>query len=163
PGNGEGIGGLLLCESLGSGVIVAGAPESVNCGSSLGDCRPADRCGARGDRVAWTWERGEVDRGGGTISPPAVGRIVWRRTRPFRAEGALGMSHHEHSSGGLGRRRFLAAGAAVPTLAGMSLAAVSAQEPKAAAGQAGANEKWGIPGPYPGRVIEVFNPRMIQH
>jgi hypothetical protein len=73
------------------------------------------------------------------------------------------MSHHEHSSGGLGRRRFLAASAAVPALAGMSLAAVSAQEPKAAAGQAGANEKWGIPGPYPGRVIEVFNPRMIQH
>lgn len=73
------------------------------------------------------------------------------------------MSHHEHYAGGLGRRQFLAAGAAVPALAGMSLTHVSAQEARAVAGKAGANEKWGIPGPYPGRVIEVRNRGMIRN
>jgi hypothetical protein len=72
------------------------------------------------------------------------------------------MSDHEHSSGGVGRRQFLAAGAAVPALAGVSFTYVSAQEPKAAAGNLAAGQKWGIPGPYPGRVIEVRNPRMIK-
>lgn len=72
------------------------------------------------------------------------------------------MSRHEHDRVGIHRRGFLAAGAAVPALAGMPLAYVSAQEPKAAAGRAGADEKWGIPGPYPGRVVEVRNPRMIK-
>ncbi len=72
------------------------------------------------------------------------------------------MSHHEHAADSLGRRQFLAAGAAVPVLAGMSLTYVSAQEPRAAAGKAEASQKWGIPGPYPGRVIEVRNPRMIK-
>src|SRR5205814_1348521 len=37
------------------------------------------------------------------------------------------------------------------------------QESRAAAGKAGANDKWGIPGPYPGRVIEVRNRRMIRN
>jgi hypothetical protein len=73
------------------------------------------------------------------------------------------MSRHEHYSVDIGRRGFLAAGAAIPALAGMSLSYVSAQEPQAAAGRAGADEKWGIPGPYPGRVIEVHHPRMIQN
>lgn len=72
------------------------------------------------------------------------------------------MSRHEHHRVGIHRRGFLAAGAAVPALAGMSLAYASAQEPKAAAGRAGAGEKWGIPGPYPGRVVEVRHPRMIK-
>jgi hypothetical protein len=73
------------------------------------------------------------------------------------------MSYREHEPGGLGRREFLAAGAVVPALAaGMSLSHVSAQEPRAAAGKAAAGEKWGIPGPYPGRVVEVRNRRMIQ-
>lgn len=72
------------------------------------------------------------------------------------------MSRHEHHRVGIHRRGFLAAGAAVPAMAGMPLAYVSAQEPKAAAGRAGAGEKWGIPGPYPGRVVEVRNPRMIK-
>jgi Domain of unknown function (DUF362) len=72
------------------------------------------------------------------------------------------MSQHEHESGGcLGRRQFLAASASVPALAGISLGSVSAQESKAAAGRADPTEKWGIPGPYPGRVIEVRNPQMI--
>src|SRR6185437_7838751 len=73
------------------------------------------------------------------------------------------MSRHAHHSVDIGRRGFLAAGAAIPALAGMSLGYVSAQEPRAAAGKAGAGEKWGIPGPYPGRVIEVRNPRMIKN
>jgi hypothetical protein len=73
------------------------------------------------------------------------------------------MSHHDHQAAGLGRRQFLAAGAAVPALAGLSLTYVSAQESRAVAGKAAANEKWGIPGPYPGRVIEVRNRRMIRN
>ena len=47
------------------------------------------------------------------------------------------MSCHKHHPAGVDRRGFLAAGAAIPALAGMSLAYVSAQEPKAAAGRAG--------------------------
>jgi hypothetical protein len=73
------------------------------------------------------------------------------------------MPCHEHHATGVGRRGFLASAAALPAVAGMSLAYVSAQEPKAAAGLAGAGEKWGIPGPYPGRVVEVRNPRMIHN
>jgi hypothetical protein len=72
------------------------------------------------------------------------------------------MSDREHESCGLGRRQFLAAGAAFPALAGIPLSYASAQEPRATTGKAGADEKWGIPGPYPGRVIEVRNPRMIK-
>ncbi len=70
---------------------------------------------------------------------------------------------HRYSYGGLGRRRFLTAAAAAPALAGMPIAYVSAQERKAAAGKAAPDEKWGVPGPYPGRVIEVRNPRMIKN
>jgi hypothetical protein len=65
--------------------------------------------------------------------------------------------------GGLGRRQFLSAAAAIPAMAGMPVSYVSAQEPKAASGKAEPNEKWGVPGPYPGRVVEVRNPRMIKH
>src|SRR5262249_13065189 len=72
------------------------------------------------------------------------------------------MSCHHGRPAGIDRRGFLAAGTALPALAGMSLTHVSAQEPRAAAGRAGADEKWGIPGPYPGRVVEVRNPRMIK-
>jgi uncharacterized protein (DUF362 family) len=43
----------------------------------------------------------------------------------------------------------------------MPVSFVSAQEPEAAAGNARHDEKRGIPGPFPGRVIEVRNPRMI--
>jgi hypothetical protein len=62
--------------------------------------------------------------------------------------------------GGVGRRQFLAGGLAVNALAG---AFVSAQEPKAAAGKAEPAEKFGVPGPYPGRVIEVRNKAMIRN
>ena len=72
------------------------------------------------------------------------------------------MSGHA-SSRGLVRREFLTAAAVVPGLAGIPIAHVSAQEPKAAAGNAtNGTETCGIPGPYPGRVIEVRNPRMIE-
>jgi hypothetical protein len=68
--------------------------------------------------------------------------------------------------GDFGRRQFLAGAAAVPALVGLNVSAAEpAQEkekdrkdkkPVATAG------KLGIPGPYPGRVIEVRNPSMIK-
>ena len=70
---------------------------------------------------------------------------------------------HRYPCGGLGRRQFLGAAAAAPALAALPTSYASAQESKAAAGKADANEKWGVPGPYPGRVIEVRNPRMIKN
>jgi Domain of unknown function (DUF362) len=73
------------------------------------------------------------------------------------------MSQHEHLGYCRGRRQFLAAAASAPALAGMALAHVSAQEPRAANGKADPNTKWGVPGPFPGRVIEVRHPRMIKN
>src|SRR4051812_4382467 len=60
--------------------------------------------------------------------------------------------------GGLGRRTFLS-GAVLPLVAGLH---ASAQEPKKGAGAAGAGERLGVPGPYPGRVVEGRNPAMIK-
>lgn len=64
----------------------------------------------------------------------------------------------------MGRRDFLSTAAMVPGLLGVTASYVSAQEPKAGAGtgKVDPGEKWGIPGPFPGRVVEVRNPRMIQ-
>jgi hypothetical protein len=74
------------------------------------------------------------------------------------------MSQCEFRSGGcLSRRRLLALGASVPVLAGTSLIHVSAQEPRAAAGKSDPGTKWGIPGPYPGRVVEVRHSQMIKN
>jgi hypothetical protein len=73
------------------------------------------------------------------------------------------MSQTNHQPDGLSRRQVLAATTAIPALAGMSLTCVSAQEPHAATAKAEAKEKWGIPGPYPGVVVEVRNPRMIRN
>jgi hypothetical protein len=70
---------------------------------------------------------------------------------------------HRDRRGGMDRREFLSAAPAIPVLAGLPIAYVSAQEPRAAAGKADAGEKWGVPGPYPGRVVEVRNPRMIKN
>jgi hypothetical protein len=70
---------------------------------------------------------------------------------------------HRYPCGGPSRREFLTAAAAVPALAGVPVSYVSDQEAKAAAGKADPNEKWGVPGPYPGKVIEVRNPRMIKN
>lgn len=63
---------------------------------------------------------------------------------------------------GIHRRAFLAAAAgALPVLEGVKL--VSASEPKAAADPArNGGGRLGIPGPYPGRVIEARNPAMIR-
>lgn len=61
--------------------------------------------------------------------------------------------------GGIGRRQFLAAAAALPALVGLN---VSAAEPKEAGGPADLPGKLGVPGPYPGRVIEARNPSMIK-
>ena len=61
---------------------------------------------------------------------------------------------------GLRRRQFLAAAAAVPALAGLH---VSAQEPKAAADPKKLDGSLGIPGPYPGRVIEARHKGMIRN
>ncbi len=61
-----------------------------------------------------------------------------------------------HPCGGIDRRRFLAAAAALPALVGLH---ASAQEPKAAGAILG---KLGVPGPFPGRVIEARNPAMIR-
>jgi Domain of unknown function (DUF362) len=72
------------------------------------------------------------------------------------------MSQREPSSC-LDRRRFLAVGATAPALAGMSFSHASAQEAKAAAGKADPNAKWGVPGPYPGRVVEVRHSQMIKN
>jgi hypothetical protein len=57
--------------------------------------------------------------------------------------------------GGLGRRTFLS-GAVLPLVAGLH---ASAQQPRQTAPAA---EGFGIPGPYPGRVVEVRNPAMIK-
>jgi uncharacterized protein (DUF362 family) len=62
---------------------------------------------------------------------------------------------------GIGRRQFLASActgaAAVPVLAGLNVAAAALQNPD----RTGRPGTLGIPGPYPGRVVEVRNPAMI--
>jgi len=59
--------------------------------------------------------------------------------------------------GGIHRRRFLVTTASVPVLSALH---VSASEPEAKAPRARPGAL-GLPGPYPGRVVEVRNPRMI--
>lgn len=68
---------------------------------------------------------------------------------------------HGSSCGGLRRRAFLAGAASLPLL-GARLA--SAQSPKAGAARPDNAEggSLGVPGPYPGRVVEVRNPAMIR-
>jgi uncharacterized protein (DUF362 family) len=63
---------------------------------------------------------------------------------------------------GLGRRQFFASAgaAAVPLLAGMNVSAAAAALQNPAPPDRPAS--LGIPGPYPGRVIEVRNPAMIK-
>ena len=51
------------------------------------------------------------------------------------ASGALIMSNG-YPCGGLGRRQFLSAAAAIPAMAAVPVSYVSAQEPKAASGKA---------------------------
>jgi Domain of unknown function (DUF362) len=56
------------------------------------------------------------------------------------------------------RRQFLAVSVGGPLSAGVLVSHVSAQEHKA-----DSSSNWGVPGPYPGRVVEVRNPRMIKN
>lgn len=67
----------------------------------------------------------------------------------------------QYPCGGPRRRDFLAAALALPALEGVRL--VSASEPKGAADPRKIEGKLGIPGPYPGRVIETRNPAMIKN
>ena len=61
--------------------------------------------------------------------------------------------------GGVNRRHFLAGAASTPlAAAGLGGRIVSAQEKGAIA----AGERLGVPGPYPGRVVEVRHPGMIR-
>ena len=68
-----------------------------------------------------------------------------------------------HPCGGLKRRRLLGVAAAIAAQSGLPSLIVSAQESRAAAGRADDDAKWGIPGPYPGRVVEVRKPDMIRN
>jgi hypothetical protein len=72
-------------------------------------------------------------------------------------EGFFMSPYRSTSAGCFSRRQLLAMSAAVPIFTATSISHVSAQE------KAGSNPKWGIPGPYPGRVVEIRNPRMIKN
>ncbi|MGC8643239.1 MAG: DUF362 domain-containing protein, partial [Isosphaeraceae bacterium] len=62
-----------------------------------------------------------------------------------------------HPRGGIHRRHFLASAAALPMLSAVHVSASEARE-----GEVQAKPRsLGLPGPYPGRVIEARNPRMI--
>ena len=62
--------------------------------------------------------------------------------------------------GGVSRRQFLAStAAAAPALACLHL---SGQQSKAAADPVKLEGPLGVPGPYPGRVVEVRNPALIK-
>lgn len=70
----------------------------------------------------------------------------------------------KYPCGRLKRRGFLSAtAAAFAAQASLPSLFVSAQESREAAGKAAGDEKWGIPGPYPGRVVEVRKPDMIRN
>jgi hypothetical protein len=73
------------------------------------------------------------------------------------------MGDRRHPCGGVHRRAFLAAGSAlgaIPALLGGRV--VSARQDEPAARPRGAPGALGLPGPYPGRVVEVRNPAMIR-
>jgi hypothetical protein len=71
------------------------------------------------------------------------------------------MTHLHRSHGGLGRRQFLAGGAALPLLGALAATGAAFDQPEATSQDKDA-KPLGIPGPYPGRVIEVRNPAMIK-
>ena len=155
PGNGEGIGRLLCLDICGSG----------DCRRVSGSVNRASLCGGLADPAR------SLRRPSGPVSLDVTGhgdeygRIRDRIALRARCDlpGDFPCRIMSTSRGGLGRRQFLAARRRFPRWPGCPLTYVSAQEPKAAAGKAEPNEKWGIPGPYPGRVIEVRNPRMIKN
>jgi hypothetical protein len=61
--------------------------------------------------------------------------------------------------GGVGRRQFLVGVASLPVLAGLH---ASAQEPEGVKKPKQPLGKLGVPGPYPGRVVEARNPAMMK-
>ena len=63
----------------------------------------------------------------------------------------------EYPCGGLHRREF-----AATALSMIGAATAAAQEPKAGARPAAPTRALGVPGPYPGRVVEARNPAMIR-
>jgi uncharacterized protein (DUF362 family) len=65
--------------------------------------------------------------------------------------------HGRYPCGGLHRREFAAA-----ALSMIGAATAAAQEPKAGARPAAGPGTLGVPGPYPGRVVEVRNPNMLR-
>ncbi len=74
---------------------------------------------------------------------------------------------HRYPCGGMGRRQFLGASAAVPIISGMtSLARSSEAQQIGTTSHHGpalpASAKFGAPGPYPGKVVEARNPQMIK-
>ncbi len=62
-----------------------------------------------------------------------------------------------HPCGGLRRREFAAA-----ALSMIGAATAAAQEPKPKDGPAARAGALGVPGPFPGRVVEVRNPAMLR-
>lgn len=72
------------------------------------------------------------------------------------------MSPKRYPCGTLARRDFLAAISAAPLIEGVRLASAAAAEPRAAAGRLIDPAALGVPGPYPGRVVEVRNPALIR-
>src|SRR5579864_1668617 len=65
--------------------------------------------------------------------------------------------------GGMGRRRFLACGAALPLVGALTTTGAAADDPeKGQGGEKPGGKELGVPGPYPGRVIEARNPAMIR-
>jgi hypothetical protein len=72
------------------------------------------------------------------------------------------MSQRRRSPGHCpGRREFLAIGAMAPAVASTALTHVRAQSSTPAA-RHDPKGPWGVPGPYPGRVVEVRHARMIR-
>jgi hypothetical protein len=69
---------------------------------------------------------------------------------------------HRYPCAGLLRREFLSTAASVSALATAAASYVSAQESNVVSAP-GTGEPLGIPGPFPGRVIEVRNPGMIRN
>src|SRR5262245_5761189 len=90
------------------------------------------------------------------------GVIVPGAIADFGQKRSLQMSQHRLKSGAhVGRRQFLATSTGAPALSVLSTLS-SAQEPKAATGKTQPDTKWGVPGPYPGQVVEARNSRMIK-
>ncbi len=77
------------------------------------------------------------------------------------------MSDSRYPCGGFRRRNFLAGALASASLPALGAVRVSAQEKETNASRSTRAEtvagRLGIPGPWPGRVVEVKNPAMIRH